>query len=322
VLKLRVFLPLLLSLLLVSPAPAQQKGLPETRNAALRYWLAFADMQDPPQDKNLLIGYVASGDKPWDEAQLGAVLDQNESAILRMQRATKLPECDWGLDYTEGPTGSIANAVKGRALGRLNTLYGVRQEVRGDEVGAVASWLAGIRFSQDVAKGGPLVAALIANAGLLADLRAITRAAEAGKLSATQRHQVEATIRALPESPIDWGAALLIDQNSTEIGLQSVMTSPDPANAYEMLLGGAAPKGFTVPSAAEQEAHRKFNAANVAAMRLPPEQTAERLASLQSTLKTLNPLFQETTPSLKRVNNARLEFVKARQQLLQTLATK
>jgi hypothetical protein len=57
-------------------------------------------------------------------------------------------------------------------------------------------------------------------------------------------------------------------------------------------------------------------------MRLPPEQTAERLASLQSTLKTLNPLFQETTPSLKRVNNARLEFVKARQQLLQTLATK
>ena len=31
---------------------------------------------------------------------------------------------------------------------------------------------------------------------------------------------------------------------------------------------------------------------------------------------------QETTPSLKRVNNARLEFVKARQQLLQALAAK
>ncbi len=206
-------------------------------------------------------------------------------------------------------------------MGRLNTLYGIRQEIRGDEAGAVASWLAGLRFSQDVAKGGPLVAALIANAGLLADLRAITRAAEAGKLSATQRHQVAATIRALPESPIDWGAALVIDQNSTEIGLQSVLTSPDPLNAYELLLGGPAPKGFTVPSAAEQDAHRRFNAANVAAMRLPPEQTAERLTGLQTTLKTLNPLFQETTPSLKRVNDARLELPKARRQLLQALAT-
>jgi hypothetical protein len=292
------------------------------RNAALRYWLAFADMQDPPQDKNLLIGYVASGEKPWDEAQLGAILDQNESAILRMQRATKLPECDWGLDYTEGPAGSIANAVKGRALGRLNTLYGIRQEVRGDEAGAVTSWLAGIRFSLDVAKGGPLVPALIANAGLQANLRAMTRATEAGKLSAAQRQQVEAAIRALPESPIDWSSTLLIDENSTEIGLQTVMTSPDPADAYEMLVGGAAPKGFAIPSAAEQEAHRKFNAANVAALRLPPEQTAECLASLQSTLKTLHPLFKETTPSLKRINDARFEFAKARQQLLQALAAK
>src|SRR5271167_733793 len=117
-LKRCLFLSLLMSWFYVTAAPAQQKLPLETRNAALRYWLAFADMQDPPQDKNLLIGYVASGDKPWDDTQLGPILDQNESAILRMQRATKLPECDWGLDYSEGPTGSIANAVKGRTLSR------------------------------------------------------------------------------------------------------------------------------------------------------------------------------------------------------------
>src|SRR2546426_634144 len=36
---------------LAAAAHAQTKFPSETRNAALRYWLAFADLEDPPADK-------------------------------------------------------------------------------------------------------------------------------------------------------------------------------------------------------------------------------------------------------------------------------
>jgi len=71
----------------------------ETRNAALRYWMAFADMQDPPADEatRKLLESTVSGDIPWDEAKLGALIQQNDAAIQEMQRAAELPDCDWVL---------------------------------------------------------------------------------------------------------------------------------------------------------------------------------------------------------------------------------
>src|SRR6266851_2223557 len=51
-----------------------QTKLPsETKNAALRYWLAFADLQDLPTDKATgeLLEKTAAGEAPWDEAKLG-----------------------------------------------------------------------------------------------------------------------------------------------------------------------------------------------------------------------------------------------------------
>jgi len=112
----------------------QTKLPPETKNAALRYWLAFADLQDLPTDKATgeLLEKTAAGEALWDEAKLGPILDKNESAIWRMQRATKLPECDWGLEYDLGPRASIAYVPKARVLARLNTLDGMRPAAKGD----------------------------------------------------------------------------------------------------------------------------------------------------------------------------------------------
>ena len=92
-------------------AQAQTKRV-ETRNAALRYWLAFAEMQDQPGDKNLaqLLDKTAAGEAAWDETNLGPILDKNEAAILALQRASKLPDCDWGLEYEQGSHASVAYA--------------------------------------------------------------------------------------------------------------------------------------------------------------------------------------------------------------------
>ena len=57
----------------------QAKYPPETRNAALRYWMAFAEMQDPPANKATqdLLEKTAAGEAAWDERQLGPILDAN-----------------------------------------------------------------------------------------------------------------------------------------------------------------------------------------------------------------------------------------------------
>ncbi len=58
------------------------------------------------------------------------------------------------------------------------------------------------------------------------------------------------------------------------------------------------------------------------ALRLPPEQASERLKTLQASVKTLHPFFQQTIPSFSRVNDARVEVQAARQKLLQAISAK
>ena len=57
-------------------------------NAAVRYWTAFALLQDPPANEGAtaLLVRVAEGTAPWDEAQLGPILDANAQAELEVTR--------------------------------------------------------------------------------------------------------------------------------------------------------------------------------------------------------------------------------------------
>jgi len=73
--------------------------LPQNKNAALRYWMAFAEMQDRPVDEvtTKLMEDVLSGATTWDERQLGPVVEANVPALRAMQKATALPQCNRGL---------------------------------------------------------------------------------------------------------------------------------------------------------------------------------------------------------------------------------
>src|SRR6266404_9691056 len=80
----------------------------ETKNAALRYWMAFAELHDTGADKSIadLLGKTMSGEGAWDETKLGPIVDVNMESIGIMQRAAKLPECDWGREYSPGTSHS------------------------------------------------------------------------------------------------------------------------------------------------------------------------------------------------------------------------
>jgi len=321
---IRVFTAGVVLLLAMTPAGAQTKAPPETRNAALRYWLAFADLQDPPADKTVadLLEKTAAGEAAWNEEKLGGILDANEAAIERMQRATKLPDCDWGLEYELGPRASIAYMPKARVLARLNTLEGMRLAAKGDTQKAVDAWLAGIHFSQDVAKGGPLIFALVAKRGMLANFRALNEAAEAGRLSSKQKRQIEAVVQALPESGLDWSKAFWYEQDPIDVGVTEMAAAADPAAYYREIAGNPAPNGFTVPTTADIVAYHKLMDRVEEALRLSPETAEEPLKKLQESVKTLHPFFRDLTPSLPRLNQSRLELEAAREKLLHSLSAR
>ena len=54
---------------------AQQFVPPPNQNAALRYWMSFADLVDRPTDEatNKAIDDVLSGAAAWDEQKLGPI---------------------------------------------------------------------------------------------------------------------------------------------------------------------------------------------------------------------------------------------------------
>jgi hypothetical protein len=313
--------------LIAVPANAQSQGPgkfpPETRNAALRYWSAFADIQDPPADKATqdLLEKVAAGDAPWDETKLGAILDQNETAILAMHRATKLPECDWGLEYSRGPRTSIAYVPRSRVLARLNTLYGMRLVAKGDSQAAVDTWLDGIRFSQHVAHGGTLIFQLVGKMAMLSNFHALTNAAKSHQLSDAQRTQVLAAVQALPADGFDWAEALALEEATLEIGVQQIAKSENPAANFGELIGHAAPANFTVPAAKDIAEERALFAEAEAAMHAPPAQARDRIVAIQARVPALHTYFRETTPTLTKVNDARAEVEAARQKLLKAIGT-
>jgi len=195
--------------LLASRADAQAPPAAST-NAALRYWMAFAVMRDPPADRATaeLLDRVAAGTAPWDEARLGRILDDNREALGIMRRASTLTSCDWGLEYELGPNTPIAHLAKARALGRLNAVAGTRVASRGQLAQAVDVWLAGVRFSQHVARDGTLISLLSARLSLSPSLKSLARAAAQPSLDAAHRRQIDAVVRAIPEAGFDWADAM------------------------------------------------------------------------------------------------------------------
>jgi len=316
---------LILAIVIAAPAPAraQAKSVqpPETRNAALRYWLAFADMQDPPADKPTqdLLEKTAAGDVPWDESKLGPILDQNETAILAMHRATKLPECDWGLEYSRGPRASIAYVPRSRVLARLNTLYGMRLMAKGESQAAVDTWLAGIRFSQQVAQGGTLIFQLIGKMAMLSNFRALTSAAESHQLNAQEKAQARAAVRALPAGGFDWAQALALEEATLEVGIQQMAQAENPSVYYKEMMGHDAPANFTAPAAKDIAECRALFSDAEATMHLPTTQARERMLAIQARVSTLHPYFRETIPTLAKVSDARAEAEASRQKLLAAL---
>jgi hypothetical protein len=302
---------------IAAPADAQTGNLPEPRNAALRYWMAFALMRDASLDPatSTLMENVLSGSAGWDE-RLAPIVEANLEAIQTMQRATKLPDCDWALEYELGPQAPVAHLAKARALARLNVLYGVRMAARHEGAKAAEAWLAGLRFSEHLAQDAPLFGTLTAKSALVSVLRAIGSSLHSGELDSTSASKQRDAVKSLPEYGFDWSRALSVDTVATEMGLRQFLDSPNPGELYRTAFGKPMPASYASPTEADFFDYQAAMKMAAFLLQLPYASAKQALPALQAKLTKLNPIIQQSIPSLARINDAREEIAVERAKVL------
>jgi len=284
---------------------AQAAFLPETDNAALRYWFALAQVWEPNDvaTRNS-VGAALGGQVAWDEAKLGPLLDSNLDALRTMQQATKLPKCDWGFDYRHGTRMPIWFGMQARLLSELNSLQGKREMAHGDSQSAVDRWLAGVHFGQDFSRAGPVVVALIAHAIVLDNLRPLRDTARQGKLNEKQKTELFAIVKAMPDDAFDWGAPWGVEFATGDEYLQELRKARKPESDDKI------------------RAYEVYMLAAQAALRQPPTEAKPQVDNLETSILQLGRTEQLLIPGVRGTNNARLEIATMRDELLQALTSK
>ena len=236
------------SLLILCAAPicsafAQQNGQ-LGQNAALRYWSAFAEMQDSAisdqQAKEL--STILDGTAPYQDLKYYELVEKNRAAVETMARGTAIPNCDWGVDYALGQDAPVEYVRKALTLGRLNVLYAFHLGINGDKDGAVRTIAAGVRFSRDVANGGTLFATLVAKNLLATHIRAIAFMLHVQQLSPQQKSTFQKALDQLGPDGLDWQSAVKREFQVPVRGLDAKGSSAQAqiSTAYENALNNAA----------------------------------------------------------------------------------
>jgi hypothetical protein len=193
----------------LGPAVAQQNEQ-LGQNAALRYWSAFAEMQDSGiSDQQAIELYaILDGTAPYKDLKYYELVEKNRIAVETMARGTAISNCDWGVDYALGPDAPVEYVRKALTLGRLNVLYAFHLLQNGNKDGAVRTLSAGVRFSHDVANGGSFFATLAAKNLLKIHIRAMAFALHMEQLSASQKSVLLKSLSQLSPDGLDWQSAV------------------------------------------------------------------------------------------------------------------
>jgi len=314
---LRIMLCLLIALSATAIADSAQKP---ADNAALRYWMAFAQMNDSQiahADAMRMDAMINSG-SAWDEQQFGPIVQQNKAAVETMIRGSRLPYCDWGLESELGPETPIEYAPKARALARLNNMYSIRLASTGDYHGSARSSIAGIRFAQHLAENGSFLGTLTAKSALIPALIQAERLAASNRMSADDLASLRQALRALPEGGFDWSSAARAEGKA----LHSLLTTMSGANArslYERWFGAAPEAGFHAPTKAEIDQMDRVMESFAKLLGMPPEQAEAQLPPLQKQIAALDPTSRNGVPNPARMLAARTEIVKAQRRVKEAL---
>jgi hypothetical protein len=303
------------------PAAAQNASRPAD-NAALRYWMAFAQMNDSPisTEDAARMEAIVNGKAAWDEQKFGPLVEQNKDAIETMIRGTRLPYCEWGIEYNLGPDAPIAHLPKARALARLNRLYAERLANAGDYDAAIRATIAGVRFAQHMTESASFFGALTAKAALVSQLEEVKQLASSGRLSSAQLATLRTVVQSLPEGGFRWQNAAFTEGWAIRRSMTTLSEAADPKALYQAWFGNPAPEGFRAPSYKDKD-DLDFVMGKLYAklLGMPPDVANAHLPALQKQIAALNPVIQIAIPNPARIIAARAEVINAQHSAAEAL---
>jgi hypothetical protein len=289
-------------------------------NAALRYWMAFAQMNDAQigHADAMRMDAIINGGSAWDEKQFGPIVEQNKAAIETMIRGSRLPYCEWGLETELGPETPIEYVPKARALARLNNMYSMRLASTGDYDGAARSTIAGIRFAQHLAENGSFLGALTAKSALLPPLTQAESIAVSNRMHADDLASLRQAVTALPEGGFDWSSAARAEGKALH-SILARMSGADASSLYEKWFGSAPDAGFHPPTKMEIDHLDRVWESYAKLLAMPPEQAEAQLPALQKQIADLDQTSRRGIPNPARMLTARTEIVKAQRRVKEAL---
>jgi hypothetical protein len=201
----------------------------------------------------------------------------------------------------------------------LNTLAGLRLSAQSDSSRAVDHWVAGVRFSRQIADGGTLISTLTGWSTLRSALGAVERTSTAGTIDAAARRRLADAIRALPETGFDWGMAIRNEGRVLDAWIAQLQKEGDFRRSYEQTTRRTAPSGLTPPSPADAAAFAGYIAQAADALGQSPDAASLVLPALEKSQATLHIVYQGLIPSLTRINQTRAEIKRALEKTMSAL---
>ena len=294
------------------PAPAQQPPRDEAigRNAALRYWQAFAHLPNLNEAEQKLLAAPASVGPPDQEA--AALADRAGDALLYLSRGAAIGPCDWGLHPEDGPYLLLPHLAKGRQLARLASLRARAAFSQGDAPAGVDAAADALVLGRHLSTDQPTIisylvqlaverVAIDALAGHLAGL-------EPAALERLERRlndlppggSLEAAMRSESESFTGWAITRLgqlKDADPWKQQVLGVMTSGGDGPDLDALI--AASGGNREGVRRQFEALQGYFEKLDRILPLRREQFAKELAALDKQFES-NPLAKAVLPSVQK----------------------
>lgn len=230
--------------LAVAPAALAQQAdthqaLPaDPTNAALVYWRAWAL---EPADLGDKIKTLYDADKPVEpHGELATLLESPEArqTIRHLTAASRLPECDFGIEYSEGFMALIPHLSKVRASARLLAADAAVAQAQGRHTDAADRLATIYRMAAQITSERVLISSLVAQAVLGLGHTRVRLMHDAGHLTPDAARLLEADLaRFGPDDPFGIRASLAAEGAVTCAWVERTFTGPDAgAKAAEMLV--------------------------------------------------------------------------------------
>jgi len=136
--------------------------LAEPTNAALVYWRSWETVQSDAMEK---VRDAYAAEKDWKpDAGVRAALDETSGLVAKAMKASAMPECDWGIEYSDGVWALLPHLGKLRGTARLVLADARRQMVDGRPDASAERVAAVVRMGRQTRKDGTLISCLVGHA--------------------------------------------------------------------------------------------------------------------------------------------------------------